>query len=157
MAACGGKRQLQPAKVAASAPIRSVLMHSSLEAEFRSQFLLRRHVALVVYLLSKNVKRSLSVRPPPRGALAWLMSVQRGAGGALQSTVPAALCPPPSRRARLWIDVRYSPTAIPQGSEMTRCAARIISTTLNDIVQSLLDEVSNYCHGAFRCIGDGRQ
>jgi hypothetical protein len=77
MAACGGKRQLQPTKVAASAPMRSVLMHSSLEAEFRSHFLLRRHVALVVYLLSENIKRSLSVRPPPREALAWLMSVQR--------------------------------------------------------------------------------
>ena len=36
-------------------------------------------------------------------------------------------------------------------------AARIASTTLNDIVQSLLDEVSDYRHGAFRCIGDCRQ
>jgi hypothetical protein len=78
MPGCGGKRQLQPTKVAASAPTRSVLMHSSLEAEFRSQFLLRHNVALVVYLLSKNVKRSLSVRPSPREALAWLMSAQRG-------------------------------------------------------------------------------
>jgi hypothetical protein len=52
-------------------------MHSSLEAEFRSHFLLRRHVALVVYLLSKNIKRSLSVRPSPREALAWLISAQR--------------------------------------------------------------------------------
>jgi hypothetical protein len=78
MAACGGKRQLQPTKVAASAPMRGVLMHSSFEAEFRSHFLLRRLVALVGYLLSKNIKRSLSVRPPPREALAWLMSVQRG-------------------------------------------------------------------------------
>jgi hypothetical protein len=50
--------------------------------------LLRYHVALVVYLLSKNVKRSLSIRPPPREALAWLMSMQRGAGGALQSERP---------------------------------------------------------------------
>ena len=33
----------------------------------------------------------------------------------------------------------------------------ITSTTLNDIVQSLLDEVSDYRHGAFRCIGDCRQ
>jgi hypothetical protein len=33
----------------------------------------------------------------------------------------------------------------------------ITSTTLNDIVQSLLDEVSDYRHGAFRCIGDRRQ
>ena len=46
---------------------------------------------------------------------------------------------------------------------MTRCAAseseaaRIASTTLNDIVQSLLDEVSDYRHGAFRCVGDCRQ
>jgi hypothetical protein len=53
-------------------------MHSSFEAEFRSHFLLRRHVALVGYLLSKNIKRSLSVRPLPPEALAWLMSVQRG-------------------------------------------------------------------------------
>jgi hypothetical protein len=42
---------------------------------------------------------------------------------------------------------------------MTRCAtseseaARITSTTLDDIVQSLLDEVSDYRHGAFRCVG----
>jgi hypothetical protein len=73
MAARCGERQPQPAKVAASAPMKSVLMHSSLEAEFRSHFLLRHDVALVVYLLSKNVKRSLSVRPSPREALAWLM------------------------------------------------------------------------------------
>jgi hypothetical protein len=57
MPACGGKRQLHPTKVAASAPMRSVL---------------------IVYLLSKNVKHPLSVRPPPREALAWLMSAQRG-------------------------------------------------------------------------------
>jgi hypothetical protein len=30
----------------------------------------------------------------------------------------------------------------------------ITSTTLNDIVQSLLNEVSDYRHGAFRCFGD---
>jgi hypothetical protein len=54
-------------------------MHSSLEAEFRSQFLLRHNIALVIYLLSKNVKRSLSVRLPPPEALAWLTSAQRGA------------------------------------------------------------------------------
>jgi hypothetical protein len=30
----------------------------------------------------------------------------------------------------------------------------ITSTTLNDIVQSLLDEVSDYRHGAFRWIWD---
>jgi hypothetical protein len=77
MLACGGKGQLQPTKVAASAPMRSVLMQSSLEAEFRSQFLLRHNVALVLYLLCKNVKRSLSVRTSPREALAWLMSAQR--------------------------------------------------------------------------------
>ena len=35
-------------------------------------------LALVVYLLSKNVKRSLCVRPSAREAVAWLMSVQRG-------------------------------------------------------------------------------
>jgi len=51
--------------------MRSVLMHSSLEAEFRSQFLLRHNIALVIYLLSKNVKRLLSVQPPPPEALAW--------------------------------------------------------------------------------------
>ena len=44
MLACGGKRQLQPTKVAARAPTRSVLMQSPLEAEFRSQFLLRHNV-----------------------------------------------------------------------------------------------------------------
>jgi hypothetical protein len=33
----------------------------------------------------------------------------------------------------------------------------ITSTMLNDIVQSVLDEVSDYRHGAFRCIGDCRQ
>jgi hypothetical protein len=41
MLACGDKGQLQPTKVAANAPTRSVLMQSSLEAEFRSHFLLR--------------------------------------------------------------------------------------------------------------------
>src|SRR5712671_5878479 len=44
MLACGGKGQLQPTKVAASAPMRGVLMQSPLEAEFRSQFLLRHNV-----------------------------------------------------------------------------------------------------------------
>jgi hypothetical protein len=34
-------------------------------------------LALIVYLLCKNVKRSLSVRTSPREALAWLMSAQR--------------------------------------------------------------------------------
>jgi hypothetical protein len=76
MLARGGKGQLQPTKVAARAPMRSVLMQSSLEAEFRSQFLLQLS-ALVIYLLCKNVKRSLSVRTSPREALAWLMSAQR--------------------------------------------------------------------------------
>ncbi len=33
----------------------------------------------------------------------------------------------------------------------------ITCTTLNDIVQSLLDEVSDDRHVAFRCIGDCRQ
>jgi hypothetical protein len=33
--------------------------------------------ALIVYLLSKKIKRSLSVEPLPRQALAWLMSAQR--------------------------------------------------------------------------------
>ena len=33
----------------------------------------------------------------------------------------------------------------------------ITCTTLNEIVQSLLYEVSDYRHGAFRCIGDCRQ
>jgi hypothetical protein len=38
------------------------------------QFLLRRNDgALVGYLLSKEIKRPLSVRPLPRQALAWLM------------------------------------------------------------------------------------
>jgi hypothetical protein len=46
--------------------------------------------------------------------------------------------------------VRFVPQA-----EVKRHA--ITSTTLNDIVQSLLDEVSDYRHGAFRCIGDCRQ
>jgi hypothetical protein len=41
MLACCDKGQLQPTKVAANAPIISVLMQSSLEAEFRSHFLLR--------------------------------------------------------------------------------------------------------------------
>jgi hypothetical protein len=42
------------------------------------QFLLRRNDgALVIYLLSKEIKRPLNVRPLPRQALAWLMSVQR--------------------------------------------------------------------------------
>jgi hypothetical protein len=42
MLACGGERQLlQPATVAATAPMRSVLMHSSRYAEFRSQCSLR--------------------------------------------------------------------------------------------------------------------
>src|ERR1700681_1648191 len=77
--ACGSNGQLQPTRVAASAPMRSVLMQSPLEADFRSQFLLRHNVlALVVYLLCKVVKRSLSVRPSPREALAWLTSAQRG-------------------------------------------------------------------------------
>jgi hypothetical protein len=35
--------------------------------------------------------------------------------------------------------------------------ARNTSTTLNDIVQSVLDEISGYRHGAFKCIGDCRQ
>jgi hypothetical protein len=35
-------------------------------------------LALVVYLLCKDVKRSLSVRPSLREALAWLTSAQRG-------------------------------------------------------------------------------
>jgi hypothetical protein len=34
-------------------------------------------LALIIYLLCKNVKRSLSVRTSPREALAWLMSAQR--------------------------------------------------------------------------------
>lgn len=42
------------------------------------QFLLRRHGgALIVYLLSKKIKRPLSVEPLLRQALAWLMSAQR--------------------------------------------------------------------------------
>jgi hypothetical protein len=56
----------------------SILMQSSLEAEFRSQFLLRNVGALIDYLLSKNIKRSLSVGPSPREAPAWLMPTQRG-------------------------------------------------------------------------------
>jgi hypothetical protein len=40
---------------------------------------------------------------------------------------------------------------VPQ-TEVKRQA--ITSTTLNDIVQSLLNEVSDYCHGAFKCFGD---
>ena len=43
---------------------------------------------------------------------------------------------------------------VPQ-AEVKRHA--ISCTTQNDIVQSLLDEVSDYRHGAFRCIGDCRQ
>jgi len=39
---------------------------------------------------------------------------------------------------------------VPQ-TEVKRQA--ITSTTLNDIVQSLLNEVSDYRHGAFRCFG----
>jgi len=42
MLACGGKRQLQPTRVAARAPMRSVLMPIPLqEPEFRSHFLRR--------------------------------------------------------------------------------------------------------------------
>jgi hypothetical protein len=44
MLAWRDKGQLQPTKVAANAPMRSVLMQSSLEAEFRSHFLLRDNV-----------------------------------------------------------------------------------------------------------------
>jgi hypothetical protein len=44
MLAWRGKGQLQPTRVAANAPMRSVLMQSSLEAEFRSHFLLRDNV-----------------------------------------------------------------------------------------------------------------
>jgi hypothetical protein len=40
-------------------------------------FLLRNVGALIVYLLSKKIKRALSVRPLPRQALAWLISAQR--------------------------------------------------------------------------------
>jgi precorrin-2 methylase len=43
---------------------------------------------------------------------------------------------------------------VPQ-AEVKRHA--ITSTTLNDIVQSVLDEISDYRHGAFKCIGDCRQ
>jgi hypothetical protein len=43
--------------------------------------LLRNVGALIDYLLCKNVKRSLSVRPSPREALAWLMSTQRCSPG----------------------------------------------------------------------------
>ena len=52
------------------------------------------------------------------------------------------LCPPSNHRF------------VPQ-TEVKRHA--ITCTTLNDIVQSLPDEVSDYRHGAFRCIGDFRQ
>ena len=48
------------------------------------------------------------------------------------------------------LEVRKVPQA-----EVKRHA--ITSATLNDIVQSLLDEVSDYRHGAFRCIRDCRQ
>jgi hypothetical protein len=44
MLAWRDKGQLQPTRVAANAPMRSVLMQSSLEAEFRSHFLLRDNV-----------------------------------------------------------------------------------------------------------------
>jgi hypothetical protein len=39
-----GKGQLQPARIAASAPMKSALMHSPFEAEFRSQFLLHHNI-----------------------------------------------------------------------------------------------------------------
>src|ERR1700722_3841586 len=79
MLACGGKRQLQPTKVAASTPMRSVLMQSPLGglSSARNSCCVVM-LALVVYLLCKNVNHSLSVRPSPREALAWLMSAQRG-------------------------------------------------------------------------------
>ena len=61
-------------------------------------------------------------------------------------------------------------SALPSGADIVRTHAQvrfvpqaevkrhaISCTTLNDIVQSLLNEVSDYRHGAFRCIGDCRQ
>ena len=51
-------------------------------------------------------------------------------------------------------DFRLLQHYLPQ-TEVKRQA--ITSTTLNDIVQSLLDEVSDYRHCTFRCIGDCRR
>jgi len=54
MLAWRDKGQLQPTRVAANAPMRSVLMQSSLEAEFRSHFLLRDNVVPIVYKLRQK-------------------------------------------------------------------------------------------------------
>src|SRR4029077_9570847 len=51
-------------------------------------------------------------------------------------------------------DFRLLQHYLPQ-KEVKRQA--ITSTTLNDIVQSLLDEVSDYRHCTFGCIGDCRR
>ena len=70
--ACGGKRQLQPTRVAARTPMKSVLMlipHKG--PELCSQFLRRSNVALVVYHLRKSVNCYLSARPS-RQALVML-------------------------------------------------------------------------------------
>ncbi len=58
--------------------------------------------------------------------------------------------PPRATEERTWRHVSKVPQA-----EVKRHA--ITSTMLKDIVQSVLDEVSDYRHGAFRCIGDCRQ
>jgi hypothetical protein len=58
--------------------------------------------------------------------------------------------PPIAAKERTSRDVSNVP-----GTEVKRHA--ITCTTLNDFVQSLPDEVSDYRHGAFRCIGDCRQ
>jgi hypothetical protein len=73
MLACGGKRQLQPTRVAARTPMRSVLMlipHK--EPEFCSHFLRRSNVALGGDHLRKSINCCLSARPSPQQALASL-------------------------------------------------------------------------------------
>jgi hypothetical protein len=55
---------------------------------------------------------------------------------------------------RTYANALTSAKCLPQ-AEVKRHA--ITYTTLNDIVQSVLDEISDYRHGAFKCIGDCRQ
>ena len=75
MLVSGGERQLQPTRVAARTPMRSVLMlipHKG--PEFRSHFLRRsNNVALTVYLLRKSINCLLNARSFAAASFAWLM------------------------------------------------------------------------------------